>query len=150
MIHSMPSRRFAALTAAAVITAGLLAGPAALAAGTLPGTIQVTGTQLASALLPSAAFGSGYRPFSELDSGGSLGHPASPDVGAVSCALYSVLLGESDLPGDPGYGFGATANATEELLGGYGTYRQSVYQVASPRDAAALSAQMYARYASFR
>lgn len=150
MMRSMPSRRFAVLAAAAVITTGLLAGPAALAAGTLPGTIQVTGTQLASALLPSAAFGSGYRPFAELDSGRSLGHPASPHVAAASCALYSVLLGASDLPGDPGHGFGATANATEELLGGYGTYLQSVYQFASPPDAAALSAQVYARYASCR
>lgn len=140
---------FAVVTAAA-ISAGLLAGPAALATATPPGTIQVTGTQLASALLPISAFGSGYVRFPVLDSGRSLGRPAYPDVGAVSCPLYSVLLGESDLPGDPGYGFGATANATEEDLGGGRTYRQSVYQFASQRAAAALFAQTYAKYANCR
>jgi hypothetical protein len=134
-----------------VTGAGVLAAPAALA--TAPGTIQVTGPQLDSALLPPSVFGTGYLGILEQDSGPVLVSPANPDLAGISCGSFSVLLGNSYLPGGPGPGFGATAHATYLAWGNrmtHRSYRQAVYQFASSGAAASLFAQTYAKYAGCR
>jgi hypothetical protein len=126
------------------------ASPNAQVADPSPGSVQVSGNQLESALLPGSAFGAVYGGFGEQGSGGKLQPPGTPDVVSASCPLYSVLLGDSYLPGDPDFGFGATANATSEFLGTDRSYRQAVYQFASTRAVASLYAQTYAAYARCR
>jgi hypothetical protein len=154
MICVMLFRSLVALGGTAVVVGtGLLAGPAALAAA--PGAVQVTGTRLASALLPGSAFGSGYGVMDEQDSGRTLVRSADASVRTASCAYYSLLLGDSTILGrHTSFAFGATAEATD--LGWPWSsstdrsYRQTVYQFASPRIAASVYAQAYAKYASCR
>jgi hypothetical protein len=148
MMRNMSSRALIACLVAAIVTAaGVLAGPAALATAPSPGTVQVTGSQLKSALLPLSAFGHGGD-YEVQDSGRTLEHAAHPDVASIGCSLFSVLLGDSTLPGDPGFGFGATATATEEVVSN--GYLQAVYQFANARTAGSLYAQTYAKYATCR
>jgi hypothetical protein len=146
------SYRASAALLGAVLVAGAVvaAGPTALASA--PGTVQVTGRQLASALLPPSAFGTGYLGILEQDSGPAL-VPGYPNAGGMNCSAYSILLGDSYLPGGPGPGFGATAHATYLAWGNRTThrsYRQAVYQFASSGAAASLYAQAYARYPGCR
>jgi hypothetical protein len=135
-----------------LVSTGLLAGPVALATAPSPGAIQATGVQLESALLPSSAFGPGGM-FSKQDSGRTLERGSYPDLAADDCALFSVLLGDSSLPGDPSFGFGSTANATEDIVvsgRSYRAYSLGVFQFGSAHAAASLYAQMYAKYAKCR
>jgi hypothetical protein len=147
----MSYRASAALLGAVLVAgAGIAAAPTALASA--PGTVQVAGTQLKSALLPPSAFGRGYVGILEQDSGPAL-VPGYPGKGSMSCSAYSILLGESYLPGGPGPGFGATAHATYLAWGNSTThrsYRQAVYQFASSGAAASLYAQAYARFSGCR
>ena len=138
------------LVAATVMAAEVLAGSAALATTPSPGTVQVTGTQLRSALLPLSAFGHGGD-FEVQDSGRTLEHAARPDVASIRCSLFSVLLGDSTLPDGPGFGFGATATATEDgVTNGARSYLQAAYQFANARTAGSLYAQAYAKYTTCR
>jgi hypothetical protein len=135
-----------------LVSAGLLAGPTASATAPAPGAFQATGVQLESALVPPSVFGPGGE-YGRLDSGRALERGSNPNLATDDCPLYSVLLGDSSLPGDPTFGFGSTANATEDIITGgrsYRNYRLSVFQFASPRAAASLYAQMYAKYAKCR
>jgi hypothetical protein len=90
MRNMLPRALIPCLVAAIVTAAGVLAGPAALATAPSPGTVQVTGTQLKSALLPLSAFGHGGD-FRVQDSGRTLEHAADPDVASIRCSLFSVL-----------------------------------------------------------
>lgn len=135
-----------------LVSAGLLAAPTALAAAPSPGAIQATGVQLESALLPASAFGPGGV-FSKQDSGRTLERGSYPNLAADNCALFSVLLGDSSLPGGPRFGFGSTANATEDIIvsgRSYRAYSLGVFQFASSHAAASLLTQMYAKYAKCR
>jgi len=148
----MSSRALATFIAAVIVTAaGLVLGPAAQGSSPSPGTVQVTGTQLKSALLPNAVFLS-RGVVEEQDSGRTLGHSAYDNVTTTSCPLFSVLLGDSFVFDVPGFGFGATAHAANELIDSseVRSYEQAVYQFASSRTAGLLFAQAYAKFARCR
>jgi len=152
----MLSRARVVLAGAAVVTAAgalavLLAGPT-VARAPSPGDVQVSGTTLKSALLPGSAFGPGYSSLWEQDSGRVVKPSADVSAGTMSCSLYSVLLGDASLPFDPGFGFGSTARASQQVLSGSAvrTYTQAVYQFKNPRAAAALFARTYAKYGGCR
>jgi hypothetical protein len=150
-MRNMSSRALIPCLVAAIVTAAeVLTGSAALATAPSPGTVQVTGTQLKSALLPPSAFGHGGD-FEVQNSGRTLEHATHPDLASIRCSLFSVLLGDSTLPGDPGFGFGATATATADAVSnGSRSYLQAVYQFANARTAGSLYAQTYAKYATCR
>ena len=129
----------ASVTAAAVAAAGLLLAPASQAAAS--GTVQLTGTQLASALLPASYFGSGYKvvAFGHYNSGGRLEQgQARYHLATFSCQKY---LNN----GLPHTGLGETATAGIVVNNTrLGAYQQAVWQFSSSSRAAAFYQQMYA------
>jgi hypothetical protein len=137
-------------TAAAVITAAglLLTAPAGLAA--TPGSAQVTGNQLKSALLPASYFGSGSTVSGVFSSGRHLENlPASLKPAKLSCADFWALY---DAPG-----YGETSLASDEVnpnvnvsQGQGDSYVQAVYQFANSHKAAAFYGAEEARFAACR
>ena len=129
----------ASVTAAAIAAAGLLLAPASQAATS--GNVQLTGTQLASALLPASSFPSGYKvvPFGHYNSGGRLEQgPARYHLATFSCQKYL-------LNGLPHTGLGETATADIVISSKrLGAYQQTVWQFSSSSRAAAFYQQMYA------
>jgi hypothetical protein len=87
---------------------------------------QLTGTQLASVLLPQSSFPAGFTlsASSAVTSGDSLSSsPAAYDLATMSCATFVNHLG------DPG--FGETAMAASSAAGQAQAFDQVVYQFSS-------------------
>jgi hypothetical protein len=134
----------AALTAAAC----MLLAPTALASS--HGTVQVTGTQLKSALLPPGDFIAGYTVTFALNSGSNLEHGAVLNLPSISCKAFWLEQGVAQ-------GFGETAFASDMVAAKSGTlpsvseiFNQSVYQFASAHTATAFLSQLNAKYRSCR
>ena len=126
-------------TGGALPTASLT--PLAAASG------QLTGTELATVLLPASDFPSGFAASSSgaTTSGGSLtpGAAAYP-LATVSCSDFEQHLGST--------GFGETAMAADSVVGTDQAYDQLIYQFASAAQAKAFVAAiapLAARCASF-
>jgi hypothetical protein len=121
---------------AAVVVSGWLLGPAAQAAA----PVQLTGTQLKAVLLPASYFPPGYKveKNENYSSGPRLEHaPAKYHLATFSCQRYLI----SNLPET---GFGETATASDIIAGKPGAFAQTVYQFATPAQAATFYQQMYA------
>jgi hypothetical protein len=129
----------AAMTAAAIATAGLLLAPASQAA--VSRNVQLTGTQLASALLPASYFPSGYKveKFDDYNSGRRLEQGlARYHLATFSCQTYLLI-------GLPQTGLGETATADIVINNKrLGAYQQTVWQFSSSSRAATFYQQMYA------
>jgi hypothetical protein len=137
--------RAAGAALAALAAAGLLLAPAAQASAR---SVQVSGNQLKSALLPAADFGRGFKSSPAVTSGGSLlNQPALGRISGLSCASFEVA---------PGVGtFGQTAYALRAIfnpkpspdLSTDVVYVESVVQFGSATVAASYFSQAYAKYA---
>lgn len=132
--------------AIATAAACLLLAPAAMAS---PGSVQVTGKQLKSALLPASDFLPGYVTVFANNSGGTPEHGATRFVPPMDCFIFWASVGV-----DPGYGETAFA---DEMAGARptaaindGTFLQAVYQFTSSHAAASLYGQISAKYRSCR
>jgi hypothetical protein len=125
----------------------LLTMPAAQAVTSpLPTPAQLTGTQLASRLLPPSSFPSGYKIVKSgtYNSGGRLERgPVKHHLPAFSCKRYIVN-------GLPETGFGETATAGDIIGAGKQFYVQTAFQFASSRQATAFYRQLYALTARCR
>ena len=98
-------------------------------------TGQLTGTQLASVLLPASGFPAGFTASSSgpVTSGGSLEVAAAQyNLATVSCADFVEHLGST--------GFGETAMAANSVVGADQAYDQVVYQFGSAGSASAFVA----------
>jgi hypothetical protein len=130
-------RAMAGATSVAALTAAVLLVPQAQAAT----PVQLTGTQLRSALLPTSYFPSGYKveKFGDYNSGRRLEHsPAKYHLATFSCQKYI-------LNGFPETGFGETATAQDVITNSrLGAYQQTVWQFATSSQAATFYQQMYA------
>jgi hypothetical protein len=124
------------LAASGLAIAALLLGPAAQAAT----PVQLTGAQLASRLLPTSYFPSGYKidKAATFNSGGRLEHgPAKHHLASLGCKNYLIN-------GLPRTGFGETATAGSVVGRRAQAYEQHVWQFASPAKAASFYRQYYA------
>jgi len=127
-------------------TAWLLAPAAQASAGQ---GMQLTGTQLAAALLPASDFPAGYQRDPAWNSGSRLEHaPARYSLYTISCQK---LYGDAPLAG---YGETATAGdwvssrlPASTLNGWVPSYMQSVYQFASDTAASHYFQADYSSYA---
>jgi len=93
---------------------------------------QLTGTQLASVLLPASDFPAGFAASSSgpVTSGGSLETAAAQyNLATVSCADFVEHLGST--------GFGETAMASDSITGADQAYDQVVYQFGAASAASA-------------
>ncbi|HEX4292171.1 MAG TPA: hypothetical protein VH021_24825 [Trebonia sp.] len=98
-------------------------------------TGQLTGTNLATVLLPAADFPAGYTTSASdaVNSGGSLKPgPAQYPIATVSCSNFVQHLGAQ--------GFGETAMASDSVVGANQAYDQAIYQFSSASAAAAFVA----------
>ena len=87
---------------------------------------QLTGSQLATVLLPQSSFPAGFAmsPSSAVSSGGSLtSAPAQYDLATIDCATFVNHLGTT--------GFGETAMAANSFVGTQQAFDQVVYQFGS-------------------
>lgn len=97
--------RFRTTATAALLAAGLSLGTAATADAS---TVQPTGVQLKSALLPASDFPSGYTAGGATDSGSHLASgKVKYNLATVSCSTWENNFGSS--------GFGETATATDTV-----------------------------------
>jgi hypothetical protein len=133
--------RAATAAIAALAAAGLLLAPAARASSR---SVQVSGNQLKSALLPVSDFGSGLQSLAAVGSGSSLLHrPARGHISSMSCGNFEGTLGIGT--------FGETAFAIRGIISSGlsrpRSYFQSVVQFASTEAAASYYSQAYAKYA---
>jgi hypothetical protein len=102
--------------------------------------IQLTGTQLASALLPASYFPAGCKVVKStvFNSGPRLEHgPAKYHLATFSCKNYLVN-------GLPETGFGETSSAGDAVNKGSQAYQQGAWQFASASQAASFFRQFYA------
>ena len=139
------SSRALVLSAVVVIATALgCAGPAAMASS--PAPVQVTGTQLESALLAPTEFSQYTLVIRKFSSGSHLKHePAVDHIATVSCKNLLLLF--------PGPGLGPTAYAGDYVAvtqPPVPTYAQSVFQFARSSAATALYSQASAGYARCR
>jgi hypothetical protein len=137
----MFSRALAVTAAVALAATVSLIAPAAQASS--PPGVQLTGTQLASALLPVSYFPPGYQHAPIGNSGSRLEHgPARYSLNTMSCEKLVVS------PPITGYGETAAAVAADYATGRSSTtgYLQEVYQFASPAAAAAYFQADHASY----
>jgi PknH-like extracellular domain len=145
----MPIR--ATLTAvAATAAACLLLAPAALASSqSSHQSVQVTGKQLKSALLPASDFVAGYVTSNVTDSGGGLEHQTVFKVSSMKCSSFWLFIGTVQ-----GFGESAFAGDLVEDKSGKAAvqevFTQSVYQFASTHAAASFYSQVNAKYRSCR
>jgi hypothetical protein len=98
---------------------------------------QLTGTGLATVLLPASDFPSGFTTSASdaVNSGGTLTTgPAKYPVATVSCSNFVQHLGST--------GFGETAMAADSVVGSNQAYDQAIYQFASASAASAYVAGM--------
>jgi len=136
-------------TAVVTVAAGALTLTGALVAQAAPASdVPLTGTQLASALIPASSFGAGYRLVagSAANSGSRLEHPAvKVNMYTYSCQKW--LMGDQ-----PNGGYGETAYALDsarKFLGtngadGADTYVQGVDQFPTATAAASFYQANYA------
>lgn len=139
------SSRALVLSAVVVVATGLgCSGPVAMASS--PAPVQVTGTQLESALLPPTEFSPYTFVIRKFSSGSHLKHePPVDHIPTMSCKNLLLLL--------PGPGFGPTAYAGDDVAvtqPPVPTYAQFVLQFARTSAAIALYSQAYAGYARCR
>ena len=125
----------------AVVSTVSLSVPLALslALTTAPGNVQLTGTQLASALLPVSYFPSGYAvgKNNDYNSGNRLENsPAKYNLATMSCKTFVV--------DSPEHGFGESAAAGNIIYRKNQAYGQNVFQFASSAKASAFYNGMYA------
>ena len=96
---------------------------------------QLTGTELASVLLPASDFPAGFTASSSgaTNSGGSLttGQAQYP-LATISCAEFVEHLGST--------GFGETGMAADSIAGANQAFDQAVYQFSSAAEASAFAA----------
>jgi hypothetical protein len=120
------------------------AAPSAQAA--TPGSIQVSGNHLKSALPPASFFGSSYKARDAFDTGKSLEHyPASRHPATMSCVTAWTMYNT--------VGYGETAFADDGVLSSNGqdaAYLPGINQFANPRTAAAVFDAQRAKSASCR
>jgi hypothetical protein len=138
--------RAAGAALAALAAAGLLLAPTAQASAR---SVQVSGSQLKSALLPASDFGRGDQSSPAATSGGSLlNQPARGRISGLSCASFEVA---------PGVGtFGQCAYALRAIFNPHRSpdlsrdvlYVESVVQFASAKAAASYFSRAYAKYAA--
>jgi hypothetical protein len=160
LVHGPRAAVKAAVTAGvvtvgiAVAAAVILARPTGHTAGApapkppraaIPAPVQLTGTQLAAALLPISDFPAGYQELSRLDSGSRVGigdlYAVAPTTASCRLGMASEFVGSSGLF-VPGYG---TANATNSFdrfipSGGIAVnfvLDEAVWQFSSPANAGA-------------
>lgn len=140
----MSFRPVHALAAATTVMAILALAPAASAA--TPGARQVTGTKLATALVPASYFGRGSKATRPLDSGNSLEKgKAFFNVATMSCAKFWAIYGVPRL--------GETAVAGDLITGGGGAIlndQQIVYQLPSSHAAKSFYNTAYTKYGKCR
>jgi hypothetical protein len=125
----------AAATAPAAPSASASAAPTASMTPLAAATGQLTGTQLATVLLPAADFPSGFALSSSgaTTSGGSLtSAAASYPLATVSCSDFVQHLGST--------GFGETAMAADSVVGPGQAFDQVIYQFSSASAATAFVA----------
>ena len=122
------------LLPAALITLTLVALVAPSAQAATPGSVQVSGNQLKSALPPASYFGSSYKAKDSFTTGKSLVHyPASRHLATMSCVASWTMYGT--------VGYGETAYAGDGLLSSQGqdaAYLPGINQFANPRTALAV------------
>jgi hypothetical protein len=142
------SFRVKASAAAFTAAACMLIAPAAMASS--HGSVQVTGKQLKSALLPASDWVSGHAS-TEEDSGRALQHGSSVyQIPSMSCHAFWMALGIAGLPP----GFGQTAYASDIVGAGsasdpiYQVFQQSVTQFASTHTASSFFSQVSAKFRS--
>jgi hypothetical protein len=144
----MKFKAIAVMTAATALSLGL-AGPALAAPLSAKAAPQVTGSRLASALLPASAFGSGWKVDQHLNTGGSLRSThAILRPSGLSCSTFAEYIYVG--------GFGDTAGATDGLTNSspaigdfpnvalYGD--QTVLQFQTTSAASSFYSQAYTRY----
>jgi hypothetical protein len=127
----------------AVVSTVSLSVPLALslALTTAPGNVQLTGTQLASALVPASYFPAGWsvQKTGAYNSGNRLENsPAKYNLATMSCKTFVVTA--------PDKGFGETATAASIVHKKNQAYSQNVYQFASSAKASAFYNGMYALF----
>ena len=96
---------------------------------------QLTGTELASVLLPASDFPAGFTVSSSgaTNSGGSLtSGPAQYPLATISCSEFVQHLGST--------GFGETGMASDSIVATNQAYDQAVYQFSSAAEASAFAA----------
>ena len=121
---SPPTSAVATPTAAPLPTASMTPLPAA--AG------QLTGTDLASVLLPASDFPAGFTASSSgaTTSGGSLTSAAAQyPLATISCSGFVQHLGST--------GFGETGMASDSIVGNNQAYDQAIYQFSTAAEASA-------------
>ena len=141
------SFRRAVVTCTALVTAGLMLGPSALAS--THKVVQVNGEQLRSALLPATTFGPDYTAGFWLDTGKSLWHfKATENIAKTSCANFEDGLGLGSF-GETAAAFSYSNNPNPwpaypntEFY-----YFQSVEQFPSTKAATTFLSQAFAKYA---
>jgi len=131
---------FRALAAAIAVSALGLTGSAAAQAAAAPGG-QLTGTQLASALLPVSYFPARYEILWHGSSGSRLEHPAVK-VNQYTFSCTSWLEG-----GEPDEGYGETAYAGDQVATTMGFQYQDVQMVYQFPSASAAASYYRANYA---
>ncbi len=144
----MKFKSIAVMTAATALSLGL-AVPALAAPNSAKAAPQVTGSRLASALLPSSAFGSGFTTFNRHNSGSSL-HSTQALVkpSNASCVKFATFIYVS--------GYGNTAGALASFFNANPDFSQYpslillgdqyVLQFASAGAAQTFYNRAYARY----
>jgi hypothetical protein len=128
--------------AAALITGALFAAPMADAA--TPGSIQVPGSKLESALPSSAYFGHGAMILNPYNTGGTLVHYPAIAKAAKTVCETTLILTYIDA------GWGQTAIASETAQHTLGTYTVQIGQFANARTASAVFDAQRAKAASCR
>lgn len=139
----MSFRPVHALAAATTVVAILALAPAASAA--TPGIRQVTGSKLATALVPASYFGRGFKATGPIDTGNAL-QPGNVDfnIAKMSCSDFWAIYGEPAL--------GETALAEDQLndFGAGLDDQQIVYQLPSSRVAKSFYGTAYTKYGKCR
>jgi hypothetical protein len=133
--YATPSSSPSATSAATAPTA--TTGPLPTASMTpLPAAAgQLTGTELASVLLPASDFPAGFTASSSgaTSSGSSLtSGPAQYPLATISCSEFVQHLGST--------GFGETGMAADSIAGTDQAYDQAVYQFSTAAEASAFAA----------
>ena len=132
----------AAAAFAALAAAGLLLAPPAQASSR---SVQVSGNQLKSALLPASAFGRGFQSLAATGSGSSLLHrPARGHISSMSCGNFEGSMGVGSF-GETAFAIGGIISTDPSIDR---TYFVTVVQFASTKAAASYYSQAYAKYAT--
>lgn len=130
------------LCAALITTASVLFLAPSSAHAATPGSIQVTGNQLKSALPRASYFGSGYTITGRFGTGNYVQHdPATVNLARMSCASAQYMFTQ------PGYGETALAFEGASSVQGQ-PYTPTIYQFANAHTASVLFSEAHAKSAS--